>query len=123
MSAAEALKAARTAGIALRLDGEDLELGAAAPPPVAVLDLLSRSKAEIVHLLREELCAVMMWVNDHFQSSPPGICGHCAGRREDDPFVLVFVGEYRADFHASCFGVWLEQQEEKARIALEVQAD
>ncbi len=94
------------------------------PPPVAVLDLLSRSKAEIIDLLREERRAVMMWVNDHFQSSPPGICGHCdAGRREDDPFVLVFVGEYRADFHASCFGVWLEQQEEKARIALEVQAD
>ena len=39
MSAAEALKAARAAGIRVRIDGDDLELEAAAPPPPAVLDL------------------------------------------------------------------------------------
>ena len=33
MSAAEALKAARAAGVELRLDGDDLVLEAAAPPP------------------------------------------------------------------------------------------
>ena len=39
MSAAEALKAARAAGIELGIDGDDLVLEAAAPPPAAVLDL------------------------------------------------------------------------------------
>jgi hypothetical protein len=52
VSAGEALKAARVAGIELRLDGDDLVLEASAPPPAAVLDLLSRHKPGIVMLLR-----------------------------------------------------------------------
>ena len=38
MSAAEALKAARSVGIELVLDGNDLVLEAASEPPAAVLD-------------------------------------------------------------------------------------
>ena len=52
MSAAEALKAARAAGVELALDGDDLALRAASAPPAAVLDALSRHKAEIMVLLR-----------------------------------------------------------------------
>ena len=52
MSAVEALKAARAAGVELALDGDDLALSAASAPPAAVLDALSRHKAEIVALLR-----------------------------------------------------------------------
>ncbi len=52
MSTLQALKAARTAGIRLGIDGDALTLEAAAAPPTAVLDLLSRHKAEIVALLR-----------------------------------------------------------------------
>ncbi|KAF0128000.1 MAG: hypothetical protein FD152_2411 [Xanthobacteraceae bacterium] len=52
MSTAEALKAARAAGVELCLDGDDLVLEASAPPPAAVLDLLSRHKPGIVVLLR-----------------------------------------------------------------------
>jgi len=52
MSAAEALRAARDAGILLGIDGDDLVLEASAPPPATVLDLLSRHKAGIVALLR-----------------------------------------------------------------------
>jgi hypothetical protein len=52
MSAVEALKAARAAGVELALDGDDLALKAASAPPAAVLDALSRHKAEIVALLR-----------------------------------------------------------------------
>jgi hypothetical protein len=52
MSAAEALKAARAAGIRVGIDGDDLMLEVSAPPPPAVLDLLSRHKAGIVALLR-----------------------------------------------------------------------
>jgi hypothetical protein len=52
MSAVEALEAARAAGIELALDGDDLALSAASAPPAAMLDALSRHKAEIVALLR-----------------------------------------------------------------------
>ena len=54
MSAAEALKAARAAGIELGIDGNDLALEASAPPPAAVLDLLARHKPGIVALLRPD---------------------------------------------------------------------
>ena len=52
MSAAEALRAARAAGIELALDGDDLVLRAASAPPAAMLDALSRHKPDIVALLR-----------------------------------------------------------------------
>jgi hypothetical protein len=52
MSAVEALKAARAAGVELALDGDDLVLKAASAPPAAVLDALSRHKAEIMVRLR-----------------------------------------------------------------------
>ena len=52
MNAAEVLKAVRTAGVHLEIDGDDLALSAASPPPAAVLDALSLHKAEIVVLLR-----------------------------------------------------------------------
>ena len=52
MSAVEALKAARAAGIRLEIDGEDLLLEAAVPPPASVLDYLSHHKADVVRILR-----------------------------------------------------------------------
>lgn len=52
MSAIEALKAARAAGVNVNIDGDDLVLEAPAPPPHAVLDALSRHKVSIVALLR-----------------------------------------------------------------------
>jgi hypothetical protein len=52
MSAVDALKAARAAGVELAIDGDDLALNAASAPPAGVLDSVSRHKAEIVALLR-----------------------------------------------------------------------
>jgi hypothetical protein len=52
MTTAEALATAHAAGIKLRIDGDHLVLEAPAPPPGAVLDLLSSCKADIVALLR-----------------------------------------------------------------------
>ena len=52
MNAADALKTARAAGIRVGIDGADLVLEASAAPPPAVLDTLSRNKAEIIALLR-----------------------------------------------------------------------
>jgi hypothetical protein len=54
VSVAEALKAARAAGIELRPDGDDLVLEASAPPPDGILDLLSRYKPDILALLRPD---------------------------------------------------------------------
>jgi hypothetical protein len=53
MSAVQALKAARGAGVRIGIDGDALTLGADAAPPSAVLDLLSRHKAGVVALLRK----------------------------------------------------------------------
>lgn len=52
MTAADALKTARDAGIDVSLDGEDLALEAPAPPPADILALLSRHKAGIVAILQ-----------------------------------------------------------------------
>ena len=52
VTALEALRAARSAGVEVALDGDDLVLKAASPPPASVLDALSCNKAGIVALLR-----------------------------------------------------------------------
>jgi hypothetical protein len=52
MSAAEALMAARTAGIQISIDGDDLVLESAAEPPVAIVALLTEQKAGILTILR-----------------------------------------------------------------------
>jgi hypothetical protein len=52
MSAAQALKAARAAGVRLGIDGDALTLEASVAPPPDVLDLLARHKAGVVALLR-----------------------------------------------------------------------
>jgi hypothetical protein len=52
MNAIDALNAARSVGVKLAVDGGNLVLDAASPPPQAVLDALSRHQADIVVLLR-----------------------------------------------------------------------
>lgn len=52
MSAIQALKAARDAGVRIGVDGDALTLDAAAAPPAAVLALLSHHKAGVIALLR-----------------------------------------------------------------------
>lgn len=52
MSAAEALLAAEAVGVRVAVDGADLVLVAAAPPPADILDQLARFKHDILRLLR-----------------------------------------------------------------------
>ena len=52
VSAVEVLRAARAAGVEVRVEGEALVLETAAPPPADVIDLLSRNKPALVALLR-----------------------------------------------------------------------
>jgi hypothetical protein len=51
MSAAEAIRAARDAGVDIAIDGDDLLLEASAPPPAELVDRLSQHKADIVAFL------------------------------------------------------------------------
>jgi hypothetical protein len=52
MSALQALKAARDAGVRIGVHGDALTLDAEAAPPASVLDLLSRHKVQVLALLR-----------------------------------------------------------------------
>ena len=52
MSATEAVKAARAAGVELHLDGDHLVLEASALPPAEVVEQLARHKPAVIALLR-----------------------------------------------------------------------
>src|SRR4051794_10527249 len=52
MSAADVIKAATALGIKIVIQGDSLHLKAAAPPPRAILELLTQHKAEIISLLK-----------------------------------------------------------------------
>ena len=52
MNAVEVVRMARTAGIELTIDGDNLQLSAASEPPLSVIEELRRHKLEIVNLLR-----------------------------------------------------------------------
>jgi hypothetical protein len=52
MSAASALKAARTAGVSIAIDSGDLLLKARAQPAAALIDVLTRHKSGVIPLLR-----------------------------------------------------------------------
>lgn len=52
MSAAEALKIARAAGVRIGVDGDTLTLEAYAEPPAAVVELLAYYKPGVIKLLR-----------------------------------------------------------------------
>ena len=61
----------------------------------------------------------LRWINDHFTSSPAGVCAHCGdGERADDPFVLLSVGTDRGEVHSSCHPTWLAEREAEACSAL-----
>ena len=91
MSPVEALEAARTAGIQISVDGDDLVLESAAEPPVAVVDLLTEHKAGILAILRsgqaagaaEERVAIAEFevrADSHRRGAPPRLHRH-HGRR------------------------------------------
>ena len=52
MNAADVIKEANAAGIRIAIKGSGLSLEASAPPPKAILDLITQHKAEIITLLR-----------------------------------------------------------------------
>jgi hypothetical protein len=62
MNAVEVVRMARTAGIELTIEGDDLQLSAASEPPLSVVEEVRRYKPEIVDLLRSK--------RDHSEGSP-----------------------------------------------------
>jgi hypothetical protein len=73
----EALQLARSQGVEVTLDGDDLVLKAEVAPPPRLLAILGRGKWDIVAALRlreaEERRSIVQWVNNHFASSLPGV--------------------------------------------------
>jgi len=123
----EALALARSYGVKVMLEGNGLHLEADAPPPPGVLAILGCGKWDIIAALcsreAEERRRVVQWINDHFTSSPAGVCAHCGdGERVGDPFVVLFVGDDRADVHASCHAGWRAEREAEACAALGLEA-
>jgi hypothetical protein len=121
-SAVDALMLARRSRFKLEVDGDDLAYEVPDHPVAySIIDVLRRHKPEIVGLLRDERRAVVRWIADNFRSSPIGHCALCGGgKREDDPFVRVFVGEDRGDLHAGCYRAWVALRESEARAALSI---
>jgi len=105
MSAAEALNAARAAGVHLALDGDGLVLEAASAPPAAVLDALSRHKVEIVALLRP---AEDGWSAEDWQA----FFDERAGIVEFDGGLPRAQAEARA--FACCLIEWLNRNPERS---------
>ena len=123
MTVDDVLRMANSAGVTVLVDGYDLVLEHDADPPANLVAMLRHFKRELVSALRmrqaEQRSLIMQWVNDHFTSSPPGVCAHCGdGQRSEDPFVLLFVGNDRGEVHASCHQAWLAEREAEARKAL-----
>jgi hypothetical protein len=52
MNAAEVIKEAAAVGIQIAIEGDGLSLEATAPPPEAIIELISQHKLEIINLLR-----------------------------------------------------------------------
>jgi hypothetical protein len=101
MNAVQVLKAARAAGVGVAIDGDKLVLRAATPPPPAVIDLLSRYKAEIVALLRpaDDGWSVEDW--HVFFDERAGIAEFDGGLPR---------AEAEAQAFACCVGEWLNQE-------------
>jgi hypothetical protein len=91
MSAAQALKAARAAGIELDIDGDDLLWAAPEQPPTAVLDLLARHKTGIVRLLRsgDDEWSAEDW--QAFFDERAGIAEHDGGLSRSEAEALAFA--------------------------------
>ena len=100
MSAVQALNTARAVGIRLRVDGDDLELSAEAPPTQAVLDLLANHKADILRLLRPSLDG---WSAEDWQV----FFDERAGIAEFDGGLTRAEAEERA--FACCVAEWLNR--------------
>jgi hypothetical protein len=126
MTVAETLELARSCNVEVRLNaaGDGLNLEVEADPPQALMNVLRRTKWDIVASLRQHELdrrrpLIARRINDHFVSTPPNICRHCGeGVREGDAFVRLYCGDDSGDVHTSCQPAWREAAETEAGVAL-----
>ena len=109
MSAAETIRAARTAGVHLAVDGDDLVLEATAPPPAAIIGALSQQKAEVVALLRPRQDG---WSAEDWQA----FFDERAGIAEFDG--LLPRAEAEAQAFAGCIAEWLNRNRARSAAGL-----
>jgi hypothetical protein len=100
MSAAQALKAARAAGVRLGIDGKDLTLEADAAPPPSVIDLLTCHRADVIALLHTERDG---WSGEDWRT----FFDERAGIAEFDGGLPHEQAEARA--YACCVAEWLNR--------------
>ena len=123
MSVDDVLRMAKSAGVTVLVEGYDLILEHEADPPPHLVAMLRHYKRVLVGALRmreaEQRSLITQWINDHFTSSPAGVCAHCGGgARLEDPFVVLFVGNDRGEVHGNCHSTWLAEREAEASEAL-----
>ena len=123
----DVLRMAESAGVTVVVDGYDLVLEHNTDPPANLIAMIRRFKPGLVSALRmrqaEQRSLIAQWINNHFSSTPAGVCAHCGGgKRGADPFVLLFVGADRGQVHSSCHSTWLAEREAEARRALGLEA-
>jgi hypothetical protein len=100
MSAVEALKQARAAGIRVGVDGDGVVLSGSEPPRAEIRELLARHKDEILTLLRrgDDGLSVDDW-RVYFERSM-----HFAEIRSDLPRSLAHARAF-----ACCLGEWMHR--------------
>jgi len=100
MSAVEALKQARAAGIRVGVDGDGIVLAGSEPPRAEIRELLARHKDEILTLLRrgDDGLSVDDW-RVYFERSM-----HFAEIRSDLPRALAHARAF-----ACCLGEWMHR--------------
>jgi hypothetical protein len=119
----DVLRMAESVGVTVTVEGFDLVLEHDDDPPAHLVAMLRHYKPELVSALlmrqAEQRSLIVQWINNHFTSSPAGICAHCGGGpRSEDPFVLLFVGNDRGEVHGSCHAAWIAEREAEACRAL-----
>jgi hypothetical protein len=119
----ETLELARSHDVGIRLNatGDGIDLEIETDPPQALMNILRHAKHDLVETLRwreidRRRPLIVAWINDHFVSTPPGVCRHCEGA--GSAFVHLYCGDASGDVHASCQKAWREVEEAKARAAL-----
>jgi hypothetical protein len=88
MAVDETLELARSYNVEVRLNeaGDGLNLEVEADPPQALINVLRRTKWDIVAALRQREIErrrplITRWINEHFVSTPLGVCRHCGEAR------------------------------------------
>ena len=120
MSVAEALKAARAAGIQVGIDGDAIVLEAEHAPPSQVLAMLRAHKPEIIELFARS-AARSSGIDDHFKSRRlvGALIAEATGARMIRSCRSSRGGPRRPSRRLP--SDWLAEQEAEARVALGIE--